>query len=393
MAASQYLHIPGYSVLLLRRSFTDLMQPDAMIPRSQAWWTGKASWNQQQRRWTFPSGATVTFGYLESDAHVHQYQGAAYQFIGFDELTQHTEYRYRYLFSRLRRPAHGPLSQVPLRMRAGSNPGGPGHDWVKKRFLKETASDRVFVPARLSDNPHLDAQDYLASLSALDPITRKQLEEGNWDDIEGGRFRKEWFRRWKWANATRDALLLEGQTKAIPLSACTRFATVDPAASTKVSADYTAISVWADTPNHELAWLDCRRGRWEIPDITPEIQSLYDKWDLSFVGIEGGGAQKGVYQLARRTRMAVRELLPGPVDKLIRATKAIVLASDGRVYLPEHGSWIDDALAELTLFTGNEKEDAHDDMVDTLSYAADIVASRQAQKQRGFAPVILGGKV
>jgi phage terminase large subunit-like protein len=72
-------------------------------------------------------------------------------------------------------------------MRAGSNPGGIGHDWVYRRFVDERsrASDCVFVPARLEDNPSVD-ESYAASLAKLDPIVRKQLEDGDWIRDGGG---------------------------------------------------------------------------------------------------------------------------------------------------------------------------------------------------------------
>ena len=56
----------------------------------------------------------MTFGYLEKDDHITQYQGAEYQFIGIDELTQHSREAYLFLFSRLRKPSTGPLAAVPL---------------------------------------------------------------------------------------------------------------------------------------------------------------------------------------------------------------------------------------------------------------------------------------
>src|SRR5262249_39698654 len=145
--------VPGYSALLLRRSFRDLMQPEALIPRSKSWWMNKAQWSALDKRWTFPSGATVTFGYLEHGDDVYQYMGAAFQFVGFDELTQFDELPYRYLFSRLRRRED---SGIPLRMRAASNPGSRGHVWVKKRFLTHPGRTRLFFPSRLEDNPSLD---------------------------------------------------------------------------------------------------------------------------------------------------------------------------------------------------------------------------------------------
>lgn len=193
MAALQYVTVPGYSALLLRRAYTDLAKAGALMPTSHEWLGGtKAVWNEQVHRWTFPSGATLEFGYLQTANDIYQYQSAQYQFVGFDELTQFEESQYRYLFSRLRRKEG---LDVPLRMRAASNPGGRGHDWVKRRFLEEGRQyGRVFLPATLEDNPYLDKAAYVLSLAELDPITRRQLLDGDWTARHGGSmFQREWF--------------------------------------------------------------------------------------------------------------------------------------------------------------------------------------------------------
>lgn len=177
MAALQHVTVPGYSALLLRRTYADLALPEAIMDRSKTWLMGSgAEWNDRDKRWTFPSGATLTFGYLDNDRDRYRYQSAAFQFIGWDELTQFPKGWYLYLFSRLRRLEKHP---VPLRMRGASNPGGIGHEWVKQRFIDEP-DDRMFVPARMDDNPHLDRVSYLHSLQQLDPTTRAQLLEGKW---------------------------------------------------------------------------------------------------------------------------------------------------------------------------------------------------------------------
>jgi hypothetical protein len=119
-AALQYVDHPGYAAILFRRTFADLNLPGALIPRSKEWLyphLGERAWNDQRARWTFPSGATLTFGYLQhGDDHL-RYQGAEFTFIGVDEASQIRESQLRYLFSRLRKPEHGPLANVPLRMR------------------------------------------------------------------------------------------------------------------------------------------------------------------------------------------------------------------------------------------------------------------------------------
>ena len=194
MAALQYVDVPGYSALLLRRSYTDLSLPGALMDRAKAWLIPTlAHWRDSMKTWEFPSGATVTFGYLERPGDEYRYQSTEFQFVGFDELTQFTETQYRYLFSRLRRSNE---VDVPLRMRSASNPGGVGHEWVRERFIDAQGSieSRIFIPASLPDNPYLDQDAYLASLNQLDPITRQQLLMGDWSARQpGSLFRREWF--------------------------------------------------------------------------------------------------------------------------------------------------------------------------------------------------------
>lgn len=213
MGALQWCDTPGYAAILFRRTYADLSLPGAIMNRAKEWLTGTdARWNENDKTFKFPSGATLTFAYLQSSNDKYRYQGSAYQYIGFDEVTQFSEDDYRYLFSRLRRP-NAPmgdseeddvrqagvraLAQVPLRMRAATNPGGEGHRWVKRRFLDKepdtdlpedilSASQRIFVDSKLEDNPSLDLSEYEASLRQLDPITQAQLRHGDWDIRQPG---------------------------------------------------------------------------------------------------------------------------------------------------------------------------------------------------------------
>ncbi|MFA5458675.1 MAG: LAGLIDADG family homing endonuclease, partial [Synergistaceae bacterium] len=186
MAALQYAWVPDYAALILRRTYADLALSGAIMDRSLQWLTGTgAQWNSPGHKWTFPSGATLTFGYLESERDKYRYQSAEFQFIGFDELTQFTETQYSYLFSRLRRLKN---TDVPLRMRAASNPGGVGHEWVKNRFKIDSGGDpeRPFIGAKLDDNPHVDQEAYEEALSKLDYVTREQLRRGDWTITHSG---------------------------------------------------------------------------------------------------------------------------------------------------------------------------------------------------------------
>jgi hypothetical protein len=101
-------------------------------------------WNEGTSTWRFPSGATLTFRHLREVAHL---QGSEFHFIGVDELADVEEKDYQYLFARLRAKAD---SRIPCRMRATSNPLGPGVAWVYQRFLVEGPThDRLFIPAQV----------------------------------------------------------------------------------------------------------------------------------------------------------------------------------------------------------------------------------------------------
>lgn len=180
MSALQYVDVPSYSAILFRRTFADLSLPGALMDRFREWISAydDIHWNNNSYVATFPSGARISFGYLNNVNDYLRYKGSEFQFIGMDEVTEIREADYRYLFSRLRRPASGPLSRVPLRMRAASN---PAPNWVRQRFIVEgPEKGRIFVPSKLTDNPGIDADSYRQALQALDPIERRRLEEGDW---------------------------------------------------------------------------------------------------------------------------------------------------------------------------------------------------------------------
>ena len=180
MAAMQYADVPGYSGILFRRTYADLSLPGALMDRFKDWIAehDDIHWNANQYVATFPSGGRITFGYLNNVNDYQRYKSSEFQFIGMDEVTEIREFDYRYLFSRLRRPKTGPLSQVPLRMRCATN---PAPNWVRQRFLIEGRKHgRLFIPSSMTDNPGIDVDSYRAMLQELDPIERKRLEFGDW---------------------------------------------------------------------------------------------------------------------------------------------------------------------------------------------------------------------
>lgn len=200
MCALQYVDVPGYSAIIFRKSFADLIKPGALIDRALTWLapylqTKEVKWVDKEKKFVFPSGAILQFGYLENPKDRFNYQGGEYQFIGFDEVTHMAEVSYRYMFSRLRKlKGHN----VPLRVRAASNPpdDDDGGAWVYDRFVNPATKKPhvVFIPAGLNDNPYLDKEAYLESLEELDPVTRARLRDGLWEIVrKGNMFKRDWY--------------------------------------------------------------------------------------------------------------------------------------------------------------------------------------------------------
>lgn len=200
-----------YRAILFRRSFPELEK--SLIRRSRELYAGAGgTYNEAKRRWTFPSGAVIEFGYCESEKDIYRYQGAEYSFIGFDESTHFTEFPIRYILSRLRSvdPA------LNLRVRLASNPGNVGHATHKQIFLGPTCphcqpvpqsrvagqiyTDAVwpsdqhaigrstcFIPGRVTDHSLLGS-DYVRNLESLGGSFRRALLEGCWNVYEGQYF-------------------------------------------------------------------------------------------------------------------------------------------------------------------------------------------------------------
>ena len=192
----RYSHKSAHRALIIRRSMPELRE---LIDKSRELYPKAfpgCKYREVEKLWNFPSGAKIEFGFLERDADVYRYQGQAYSWIGFDEITHlPTEFSWNYLASRLRTTD----PEIVPYMRCTANPGGVGAHWVKNRYILPADPDtsfigkdglsRKFIPARLEDNPFLATDGrYEKMLKALPPTQRKQLLEGNWDVNEGAAF-------------------------------------------------------------------------------------------------------------------------------------------------------------------------------------------------------------
>jgi hypothetical protein len=185
-----------FKALILRRTYPELERE--LIIRSQEYYppTG-AVYNEAKKRWHWPSfGSYIQFGYAEHEKDVRAYDTAEYSLIEFDELTSFTEFQYKYLaFSRCRTKAD---SGLPAIVRSGTNPGNVGHGFVRSRFvepaphgytiIKERFGDkhisRIYIPAKATDNPHVDP-DYILRLQMLPEAERLAKLEGDWWTFTG----------------------------------------------------------------------------------------------------------------------------------------------------------------------------------------------------------------
>jgi predicted phage terminase large subunit-like protein len=376
MAALQYVDVPGYSAIIFRRTFNDLSLPNALMDRAKQWLMGEPGvvWNETKHMFTFPSGAKLAFGYLESEADKYRYQGAEFQGIFIDELTQFTETQYTYLLSRLRKLKSSP---VPLRMWSATNPGGVGHEWVKQRFLIEGPKNgRVFIPARLEDNHYIDIDSYLPNLMQLDPVTRKQLLSGDWDVKEFYMFKRSWLVGGK---DYPDRRIIETSEVPNGLRWVRVWDLAKTAEGSRGDPDYTS-GLKAGIINGIMYIIDLQHFRKSPQGIEQQVTScatIDGKTVPIHIEEENGAAGKNLLDQYRRNALlgyiVIGEKPTG--EKSVRAAPFSSACEAGNVKLVR-GEWINCFLDELESFP----EGAHDDQVDVAAYAFNILAGKRQSR-------------
>lgn len=180
--------------LMIRRQRTELVET---IERSKQIYTPLGwKFHEQDKMWRAPDGARLRFAYLETDADAEAYQGHSYTRLYVEEIGNFpSEKPILKLMATLRSGAG-----VPTGFRATGNPGGPGHQWVRARYIDpdpegyhvirdaESGLERVYIPSRVRDNKYL-GDDYVAKLKASGSKELvKAWLEGDWSVIEGAFF-------------------------------------------------------------------------------------------------------------------------------------------------------------------------------------------------------------
>lgn len=374
---------PRFSALVLRRDTTQLRD---LLSESKALYSklgGKL--NQTTGTWEFPSGARVWFTHCEHEADVARFDGQAFSLVCFDELTHFTEKQYLAIRARIR--STDPT--LPCWTRSTTNPGGPGHEWVFKRWAawldpkhsrpaaparlrwyrgndetkpnEQDALSRTFIPAKLSDNPHL-AGNYRAQLLQLDPVRRAQLLGGDWlvRPAKGLYFKRAWFR------------VLD----AIPSQITGRCRYWDRAASPE--GDWTVGARWCRTTSGLFVLEHVVRFRGTPGEVhaTLKLTAQTDPAGTAQVH-EKDPAQAGLVEAEALVRLLAGfdvRIQPKRSDKIVAAGPASAQAEAGNcaivpgAWFEQHGeAW----LSEHESFP----EGANDDCVDTTSGAVSWLAS------------------
>lgn len=404
MAAAQYVDVPGYNAIIFRRSSKELSKGDGLIPLSMLWFNQfkneGVKWDDDNKQWKFPNGSILGFGYLESERDKYNYIGQAYQFIGYDELTQQPYENYNFLFSRLVRNKTLESYGVPLRVRSTTNPNGQFTAWVHDRFINkrtrpnirnkiiELAHQRVqmgylseeeineeyikyrmpkFISSLAKDNPHIDMATYLNSLDNLDPVTRAQLLRGDWDiRTPGNLFSRDWFEQVPLAK--------------VPVNDLIKVRYWDLAATKH--GDYTAsCHLGCDKRMGLFYILDMTLFKMTPAEIEKEVKIRAEiDGPETTVYMEREPGSAGIHNIDHYKRKVIP---PGVLfkedrvtgDKDTRARPASAAAEKGILKIAWTRAcdrWYDPVMEQLELFPDGE----HDDAVDALASAFNVLSNK-----------------
>lgn len=180
------LKYPGIKILITRRSYRELLN-NHIVPLTQLL-EGTARFHNGQKRFLFPNGSAIWFGYCSDEGDLGQYQGAEYDVWFADEAGQFQE-SWLMAIDACIRGTNG----FPKRTYYTLNPGGPSHGYFKRLFVdrnfleEEHGEDYAFIQALCTDNTALmeSQPEYLRSLQKLPPKLRDAWLHGKWDIFEG----------------------------------------------------------------------------------------------------------------------------------------------------------------------------------------------------------------
>lgn len=189
---------PGIQILLVRRTYKDIFKNHVIPLQVQLHCLvdndpkRACAWSKDEGAFKFANGSRITVGYCDNENDVLHYQGLAYDLVILEEATHFTEFQFQ-TFTEIVRPSG--FCKVPFkpRMRLTCNPGGVGHEWVKRLFIDrnykegENPDDYEMIYAKVYDNKYIMENDkaYVKRLENLPPERRAQMLEGDWNVFSG----------------------------------------------------------------------------------------------------------------------------------------------------------------------------------------------------------------
>jgi predicted phage terminase large subunit-like protein len=353
--------------ILFRRTYNEL---EEVQRRCQAIFPAiGAYYRTAQRSWNFPNGSVLKLRYLNVDSDSTHYQGHSYSWMGFDELPNWpSPDPVLDLYATLR-SAFG----VPTRCVHTGNPGGRGHDWVKKMFVtpgprvipfydKDTRQWRSFIPGRPEDNPKLHEndpgyKDRILAATAGRPLLRRAWLFGDWDvSVEGKVFQREWFIHY-WTMDT------------LPHEMHETIMSCDLTFKKSPQADWVVMQVWGRFSNQRFL-LDQVRAKMSFMESVHAIKALSAKWPkIKHRIVEGaanGEAMKSYFEQELKIELYVPR-----ANKVERAHFSTAQYEMGNIWLPDPSmsgfGWVNDFVEEHMLFDGDAG--GVDDQVDAESQA------------------------
>jgi predicted phage terminase large subunit-like protein len=363
------LYGKGAKGIMFRRTYDELDEVKAQA--QDIYPLIGAVWKESKSTWYFPNGAQLKLRYLKRDEDASHYQGHQYTWVGIDEAGNFPSPD---PIDKLRATLRSKLG-VPTFMRLTANPGGPGHAWLKARYIdpappmtphqcQTSGIWRVFIPSRLADNAILSANDptYEQRIRGSGPAWLVQAWlMGDWNATpEGGIWKAAWFKRYGTAPAA----------GAIVMS-------IDTAYKPKQVNDPSVCTVWKITQTGYYL-LEVWRDRVDYPTLKHTVANIAAKWNPEAVLIEDkASGQSLIQELRASTRIPCIAIEPEG-DKVSRAVGVASTFEAGLVFLPKLAPWLLDYEIECTIFPLAPNDDQVDSTSQFLKWAHKHVPAIQA---------------
>ena len=423
--------IPGYNAVILRRFESDTRADESALLAKSGRLYPALGGRLVGLQWKFPAGSSITMEGVAHEKSVLSTQGREFHRVAFDELTHFTEFMFNFIYTTRMRKVKG--FPIKCGVCASANPGGPGHDWVKGRYITQEAIaavkrldaneptpngmvfyknhgpdfDVAYVPSRIADNPHLDVADYVRRMARnKNPVERARMMNGDWGVSPEGLIKPHWLRYYKYTRgniiallrstkdlASGDIIHTDEEVYEFDERTSRRFITVDTAGGMKditreskgKNPSYTVAAVWDHKRynggrNQALLCRHVWRARVGFTEVAAKLVELTEEWSKD----PGLSHQQSIKVSSVRVedktmgpdlanllqgRIPISVIGTGTLDKVARATSLLNMMEKGEVYLPQGENSWRPVLEDEWLGWQGLEEETND-QVDVSAYAA-----------------------